>query len=745
MALVLSGGASKGIAHAGVIKALEENNIPIDYIVGTSMGSVIGGCYAAGFSSSKIDSLITSPKFQGWITGDIHLENYYYFNNEDSGPSWISLDFSVDSLFSSSINSTLASDLAINYVMAESFAQQSEMAKYDFNNLFVPFRAVASDIFTQKSETIQYGSLGSAIRSSFSAPQFYRPIKVNNKYLFDGGIYNNFPVDVAIREFNPDVIIGVNVSDKIFEDYPYGQDDDLIKDALVYAVLDKSEPNRIDSAGIYIQPDMSAYSSLNFRNPVPMIDSGYVAAMRKMDEIKAKINRRTDSVQLSKSRETFLKLRKPYVFKGIEMHNFTERQQIFIRGAFKLKKRDSLSLEDIKRGYYRLVSEEYFKTIYPEIKYDSTINGYLLHLYGRPSNTFNVQLGGLVATRNVGHVYLGVKHYRFNKYFTKTYLNLYASSFHKSVQFNTRFLLPTMRAIYLEPETHYNNWNYISVNEFFLKDNAPSIYNLTDRKYGGNVGVPVGKQYQLILSSHFINNKNLFSNKNVLVSTDTLDEQSIIGLKGSLSFSTNTLNRPMYASSGKFVSVGFDAFGFTESYLAGSTSSSESFHNNNHEWYRFKLTSEHYIKMNKNYSLGYVFEANISKDLKLSNYKGTIVNAPAFYPLQDSKTFLNEDLRAFNYAALGLRNVISINKKLDVRLEGYYFKPYNKIVFDDYQQPILKDFDIRDSYFASSFSVVFHSPIGPLALNGNYYNSSSNGFGFFAHFGYILFNKTSME
>lgn len=746
VALVLSGGGSKGIAHVGVIKALEENNIPIDYIVGVSMGSVVGGCYAAGYSAVEIDSLISSRNFQGWVKGDIHLENNYYFNDEDGGPSWISLDFSLDSLFSSTINSTLVSDLAINFVLAEQFSRQSEISNYNFDSLYVPFRAVASDIFTQNSEVIDSGSLGSAVRVSFSAPQFYRPIKVNNKYLFDGGLYNNFPVDVAQNFFQPDIIIGVNVSRKAFEKYPYDKDDELISDALIYTLLDNSEASQMDSLGVYIQPDLSRFSSLNFSNPQAMIDSGYIATMRKMDEIKAKIERRTSAQYLSKTRSAFIKKRKSFIFKSIELHNFTDRQKIFIERAFKFQKKEFLSLEDVKRGYYRLVSEEYFKTIYPEITYSNELGGFVLHLYGRPSNTFNVQLGGLVASRNVGHVYLGLKHYRFNKYFTKTYLNLFTSSFHRSAQFNTRFLLPTAKPIYIEPETLYNNWNYTSVNELFLQDNHPvTIYNLTDRKYGLNIGLPFGKQYQLLLSGHIINNVNHFSNNNVLISIDTLDEQLISGVRAGFSFSMNTLDRPTYASKGRLGLITVDGFRLKEIYTPGSTSVLENIQTGYYTWYRVKLRLEHYIKMGKSYSIGYLLEGHASNSLSMSNYKSTIINAPAFYPLQDSKTLFIDELRAYNYASVGLRNVISINKKFDARLEGYVFMPINKIISNSNQKAIISKFDIKEISLASTFSLVFHSPVGPIALNVNYYSASSNGFGFFAHFGYVLFSKTSME
>src|SRR5205085_7392320 len=103
-------------------------------------------------------------------------------------------------------------------------------------------RVVASDIFTQTSVTLRQGSLSDAIRATQTVPFFYDPIRVDGKYLFDGGVYNNFPVDVLQHDFKPDVVIGVNVSTKIFDEYPYEQDEKLISHSLLFMLLDKSDP-----------------------------------------------------------------------------------------------------------------------------------------------------------------------------------------------------------------------------------------------------------------------------------------------------------------------------------------------------------------------------------------------------------------------------------------------------------------------------------------------------------------------
>jgi NTE family protein len=129
--------------------------------------------------------------------------------------------------------------------------------------------------------------LSDALRATQTVPFFYNPVRVDGKYLFDGGVYNNFPVDIAAREFKPDVIVGVNVSSKVYDEYPYENDDKLISRSLLLLLLDKSDPSQLSDHGIYIQPNLKGFSSFDFGSAKSMIDSGYAetsASLRKLNQ-----------------------------------------------------------------------------------------------------------------------------------------------------------------------------------------------------------------------------------------------------------------------------------------------------------------------------------------------------------------------------------------------------------------------------------------------------------------------------
>ena len=145
--LVLSGGGAKGIAHIGVIKALEENNIPIDYVTGTSMGAIVAAFYAMGYTPEEMLELIKSKEFSTWSTGEISPSNMYYFRKPDPTPAFISFKLSGTKGLSNVLPDSYINPLPMNLGFLVVFAPYTAVCRGNFDNLFVPFRAVAADIF----------------------------------------------------------------------------------------------------------------------------------------------------------------------------------------------------------------------------------------------------------------------------------------------------------------------------------------------------------------------------------------------------------------------------------------------------------------------------------------------------------------------------------------------------------------------------------------------------------------------
>jgi NTE family protein len=744
VAVVMSGGGSKGMAHIGMLKALEEYEIPIDYVVGTSMGGIIAGCYAAGMSPAQIQEIMLSDNLRHWVNGQLEDGYNYYYNKGDDNPTFVKINLSLDSTLNFNFNSTLAKDLSLNFAMAEKMAQPSAIANGNFDSLFVPLRVVASDIFTQHEVILKDGILSDALRATQTVPFFYDPIRIDGKYLFDGGVYNNFPVTVAQKEFHPDVIIGSNVAGRIYEEYPKGEDDKLISHSLLYLLLDKSNPGDIPASGVYIQPNLKPFSSLDFSKIRAMIDSGYAATVRLMPQIQAKIAGRRNCEDVAASRNKFNNRTSPLLTDNIVMKGFTGRQTRYVNKFFKSGRRP-LYFEDVKSGYYRLVSEDYFKNVFPSFSFEPATKHFNFHLTKRRMNNFQVDFGGVIASRNISNIYLGLNYYSFNSILTHTNLNFSTGSFYKSAQLKARLDFPAIGQFYLEPEATFNSWNYIEGTDIIFAKSQSTILSRIDRKIGLSVGKPLGRQLKVSLEAHYISNSDQYIDKDVLVTTDTLDQLLLTGGRYGFHISTNTLNRKQYASTGKSFYLGIDYFDLLEDLKPGTTSTlySTVVEEKRRNWVRGTLIMEQYFRKDF-YSSGYYLHAVFSNQPLFGNYEGTIINAPGFYPMQDSRTILLQNFRAFNFVAGGWRNVFTLRKNLDFRLEGYLFKPLEAIVKGVNQEPVL-DNEITKIYFAGTAGLVLHSTVGPISLSVNYYDNNKNQLGVLLHIGFLLFKKTSLE
>ena len=291
--VVLSGGGAKGLAHVGVLRYLEELEIPIDYIVGTSIGSIVGGFYALGYSANELDSLVMA---QDWAMvmsdkvprGEVSLEekirsekfivsipftdaNAFERNKKDTSDTYGGLKANIPSGLVQGQNLyTLFTKLTVGY-------QDS----IDFSTLPIPFACVAVDLNTNKEVVFHSGNIVQAIRASMAIPGYFAPVKDADRYLVDGGILNNYPVDVA-REMGADIIIGVDLHSENNTEY---QEVTTIIDALD-KMINLMEGNRTEQnrrmTDIRITPLVSKYGTLDFdlKSMDALIDTGYNAALR---------------------------------------------------------------------------------------------------------------------------------------------------------------------------------------------------------------------------------------------------------------------------------------------------------------------------------------------------------------------------------------------------------------------------------------------------------------------------------
>ncbi len=746
VAVVLSGGGAKGLAHIGVLKYLEEHNIPIDYIVGTSMGAIIGGFYAAGYSPEEIEKIALSKDFQNWVEG-ITGEKYntHYFSHSPDA-TMITVSLGVNKTLNARFNPNFADDAVINFVLDKYLAPASAEANEDFNKLFVPYRAMAAEIFTQSQVILDSGNLQEAVRASMAIPFLYRPVRLKgNKLLFDGGIYNNFPVDVALKTFHPDVIIGVNVANAIYEEYPYKKDEELISSSLFVNLLNKSDPSQLRQEDIYIAPDLEGLSSAGFSKVQQYIDSGYVAAERKGDELMNKIHARIPTSEVEEKRKAFVEKEKPLVFHSIQFRGFNANQMAFMKNVFKVHKKSYHTINEIQKEYYQLISNEFFKELYPRINYYPEDSTFVFELENKYDKGLKFDLGGFITSRNIGELYFGARFNSFDRTLSEHRLQFYAGRFYQSVRYTSRINMVAGSFFFVEPECVYNNWDYLQLSDLLKEHESHNKFaDLTDVKAGIKVGWPAGSKYKMTIGGYYVNNTDRYGDTNNFSSSDVLDKTIFEGLKTGISISRNSLNRREYPTRGTSMVLDGNYYSGHEIYMPGTTALIKDKRVNGLNWYRLNLDLEHYFKISGKFTGGWQLNGVYSNQPFFSNYSSTILNSPEFEPLNDSRMLILDSFHAFNFGAGGLKSIYRISDRMDVRLEGYVFKPVREIAQNDIQQAYLKAFN-RDFQLAGCLQGVYHTPVGPVSLSFNYYSVPEARFGVFFHLGYLIFNKRATD
>ncbi|RZK48231.1 MAG: patatin [Pedobacter sp.] len=744
--LVLSGGGAKGLAHIGVLKALEEHHIPIDYITGTSMGGIVGAMYAAGYAPSEIEKIALSSDFQDWVTGRYSSDYSFYFQKQAQNASVLGAKVLAEPGLKLKVRPNLLNDIPLNFALLELLSQASSIAKDNFDNLFVPYRCMVSDVISQESIMVSKGSLADAVRGTMAVPLIYRPIKVNNRYVFDGGIYNNFPVDVMKSEFEPDIMIGSNVSAKHFNEYPEN-DEQLINRFVLFMFLAKSDSTLLGDNGIYLAPQLQDVNSTSFSMVAELIKRGYEETMAKMDQLKNRIAKRVSKGEIEQKRREF-KIRKPNLFfNKVNVYGVNDQQKKYVERMFKTDS-TTFFLNDIKNGYYKLVADESFETIYPKIRYEESTDNFQFDIYAQPKRHFKFDIGGNISTRPISNVFLGVQYNYLNKRAYSISSSFYSGRFYESFQSGVRIDFPSKIPLFLGFDFTYNHWNYYNSSDIFIENPRPNYLEQGDRRLGINFGLPFTKNGVLTFKVDFLNNNDHFSPNNTFVVGDILDKSTFNGIKFGFQLERNTLNRKMYASKGlRFYFSGHYIEG-QEKYQPGNITdkiemlrSSTRYYKN---WLNITFSHENYLFHSGPYSLGYLAELVFSNQTLSNTYFSTLLSSPSFYPMQDSRSLFLQGFRAHRYIAGGVKNVFKLKKNIDFRVEAFAFLPHQAILKQGFSG-VGYGKEFSTWRYAGTAGMVYHSPLGPINLSYNFYDESGKRNGVLLHLGYLIYNKRSIE
>lgn len=289
VAVVLSGGGAKGIAHIGALKVIERAGVPVDIITGTSMGSLVGGLYAVGWNARQLDSIVRKVDWKFLLSDD----NAYHEENIDKRKNkytyFLSKSFDVGGnlkkkniMNSASVSGFIEGKNLMHLFRRLTYPYNDSIS---FNKLPIPFACVATDIITNEEHDFHSGVLAEAMRTSMSIPGVFSPIRKGDMLLVDGGLRNNYPVDIA-RAMGADIVIGVVVqgAPKTADDIKTGTD-------VLFQIVDVNCKNKYDenikSSDVVIRVNTKGYTSASFNAPAvdTLMRRGEEEAMKHYDEL----------------------------------------------------------------------------------------------------------------------------------------------------------------------------------------------------------------------------------------------------------------------------------------------------------------------------------------------------------------------------------------------------------------------------------------------------------------------------
>lgn len=675
--LVLSGGGAKGIAHIGVIRALEEHNIPIDYIAGTSMGSIVGGLYACGYTTDEMMELILSEDFSYWSTGRINPSKVYFFSRESQLPTMYTFDINThpkDTTLTDedAVPASLINPLPMNFAFMELFSRYTAQCGGDFNRLMVPFRCVASDVEAGHKVVHSSGSVGDAIRTSMSFPIVFQPIRMNGVLLYDGGIFDNFPVDVMTEDFAPDIMIGVDVSAS--EVGPQTS----IMDQVDNLVMRRQSYDLPPERGIKLRINLDKFSLLDFQAAKRIEQIGYDHAMAMMDSICRRVTSRVSPVARQTARGVFKSKTPGVTFDRVEVTGGTERQDRYIKYLFEPAHTDTFGMAHARESFYRAITPGRLKDLFPQAVYNDTTDRFTLDLKASPKDRLSVGVGGYITSSTNSFIFLNTAwrtltfsslNLKLNGWIGQSYM---AGMFNGSVNLRT----PVPSSIGLTAVVSYQR--FYESDHLFYQVKTPSF--IGNHEYFGRLDYSwaAGWRGRLTASLGLGHLYESFFRTNSRVSYDIGRDNTTRNLaQVRLGYTANTLDHITFPTKGH--DYDFTAMAVMGTFRFKSADDLVPDERSHPRWLQIESRTRNYWDVSKHFSFGIESDVLFSTRRLHNNYNAAIITAPDFNPTPAAYNAFSVGYRANSFAGVGVVPVYKYNSSLTARVSLNCFLPFRKI------------------------------------------------------------------
>ncbi len=746
IALTLEGGGARGLYHIGVIKALEQNEIPIDYISGTSMGAIIAALYASGYTVEEMEALATSGEVEKWVSGKIDDRYKFFYNERENTPSMFSIyaDVQSDTLRSrSSLNLALPHSFIntsqIDMALVELFSAASAKAGGDFDRLMIPLRAVATDMNRHEAIVYRRGDLPFVVRASMSYPLLFRPVTDDEgRVLVDGGVYNNFPWQPLEEEFEPDLLIGSQCLDGR-ESATQNSSIEKQVMALVTMPTDYSMP---EGRSVLIKRKITT-SLLDFSGGKATIDQGYADAMAAMPYLLQKVKARRTKEELAQRREAFRETLPELQFGSMDIEGLNSRQQDYALSFMNFEKHDSkssdphptTSFEDVRERYFSLMAtDEFLSNAFPRIRYDSVERDFSIQLNLSTKPNIRFRVGGNISSTAFNQAFLNFTHFRLARTALTTYADFFIGPVSSVVRVGGRTVFIGRTPMYLDYSA-LGSWQSNVRGSFGNVTPARNTISVRNMETYAHLGFGVATTRKSVLEASVNAGYTFYSYVDSYDEPDnpsTHDEFRFVAAR--LQFQYSSLDKIEYPThGGRFTASVIGVHG-RDRYENAALHAAGHWERRLRSWVGAKLKWEHYPSNWKDwwFSVGYNVEAVYTSHPDFGNPYATILTSPRFAPTPHSRMLYMPEFYAHRYAAVGVMPTFRLIPNFFLRA-GIYAMLRDPLVANEYM------------HYMSDLSFVYHTRIGPVSLSLTKYNlDTKNNLYVMFNFGYPIFAQRGL-
>ena len=387
--LVLSGGAARGLAHIGVLKALEEQGVKIDAIAGTSMGAVIGGLYASGYKIEELEKLALSIDWQQALSDAPPRKDVPFRRKQDDRDFLIKqkISFRDDGSLGLPLGVIQGQNLAL---LLESLLAHTSDTR-DFDKLPIPFRAVATDIASGEKVVFSRGHLPQVIRASMSIPAVFAPVELEGRLLVDGGMVDNIPLDI-VREMGVDVAIVVDIGTPLRNRKQLSTVVDVLNQSITLMTRRNSEEQlaALKRDDILIQPSLASFGVTDFGRAPEMVEAGYRATQILGPRLAALRHVEGSGAELAVARSPG---QRTPVITAIKVENDSKVSDDVIRYYIRQPVGQPLELDRLQTDMGTLYGLDYFDRVQYRVVHKGEDNTLVINARGRRGGTDYLRLG----------------------------------------------------------------------------------------------------------------------------------------------------------------------------------------------------------------------------------------------------------------------------------------------------------------------------------------------------------------